>query len=861
MFNWKTPYNALQSILQRWKMRREINAELKFHLDLLTEENIDSGMSPEAARQAALRRFGNLNDVNEVCLEIKTSEAVLWLEDFTTAVKSCGEKPWFTFLSVLSLSLGIAAAIAIFSLINNILWQPISDRSSDKIVVVQETNSFGNEVDTSNLNFLDLRARNHTLEYVAAFSTGTRTAIGDTESSRSTVSWISDDFFSVLDAEPFLGRVLNSADQQPISNPAAMVSYRFWQHQLNSDGNLSGKKINVDGRDYSIAGVLPPEINFSTETDVWIPRGLFDDSSERSAHNLKVIARVRGEFSLTQVQTDLSSIQRRLAEEYPESNAGQSVKAAPLREHLTADVRPLLLTFLAGIGLVLCIAGINVTNLLLIRDESRHREVASKIRLGANRSRIFRRIIIESLLLSLLSTFFGILLSAPIAGIIFDFIADTVPEIKEIKINGVAFIFAVGLSIIIGLLCGLLPALKLSQSDSADSSAEKEKSNRYHLSNLGDLAVTAELALTMILLLSAGLLIQNFWDLSKTNPGFDPERVLTVQLSLPSDNYQKEQDKINFYRCILRKINSIPAVESAGLINNLPLNGENINGTFYAEENPERKNYSGFRIISPKYFQSLSIPLIKGRFFAEQDDENSTPVAIISENLVKKLSPGKNPLGQRINFSGMDSKNDTWMVIVGVAGQVRHNGLEFRPESDVYVPYSQRPFRTRDMSVAIKTAGDSEALIAAVRNEIKATDANLPLKFETMNEIFLRSLARQRYQTTSFIFFAFFALVLSVTGFYIVMKYSVANRINGARKNRFLYQRDVISYSVKKGSALAVIGTILGSAAIIVVFYSIPELLFGLRKVEPAIFAAASTFIFSLTAIISYLTARSSHWR
>jgi predicted permease len=854
MFSPKAIFEDLRSFLQRHKIRREIEEELRLHGELLIEENISSGMSPEEAKQDALKRFGNIKEVRDVCFEIRSSGINALIQDIGLAFGLILGKPLFTTLSVLTLALSIAGAIAVFSIINAVLLQPIPYKEADRLVKIQEKNVLGVEVDTSNLNFLDIKRRNQSFEHVVSYSGGNTTITGGKEPTLSYVAYVSRDFFELLGVEPILGRTLLPKDHRQDATAVIVVSYNFWLNQLGSAKDLTHKELFISGKSYTIAGILPPNTNFPAKADIWIPRELFSDNSSRSAHNLKIVAKKRSGVTLDQARTELSYISQQFESEYPDSNTGQSFTTISLQDHLTSESRPTLLVLLFVSSLILLVACFNVTNLLLIREGERQREIVSRIKIGASRFRISRQLLIECVLLSFIGTILGLILSFAIKDILLNLTIYNVNNVINVNINGEVLAFAFGMSLLTGLLCGVIPVLQVAQIDDPEMVNEEEQNVKQLSFRSRGFIVSIELALTMILLVTTGLYAKNLWHLYWVNPGFDPNNVLTAQISLPQSDYKDEHSKLFFYRQILERIRRIPDVKLAGVINNLPLRGEDINGTFHIEENPLQEYHAGFRLVSPDYFQSLAIPLLQGQFFTEQDKEDSTPVTLISRNLAEKTWSQQNPIGRRIRFIGMDLKSEIWMTVIGVVGDVKHDGMDSPFGTEVYVPYSQRPFRSKDMSIVVRTIGNPEDAMVAVRNEIQSVDKNLPIKFETMRQVLSGSFVQKRNRVILSTISTFAIIILSMTGFYIVIRYEVSSRLMNIKKIAHRFDRNLVYYSLMRSLSLALAGIITGSVAVFTLS-QITGLLLETKPMDPVIFLITSAIILISTLFISYITA------
>lgn len=857
MFDPKRIFNLLSSFIQKRKVDREIDLELRFHLDLMVEEYIASGMTADEARKCALERFGDINKVNDICREIQATETAALVQDIGSAFKTLLANPRFSALAIFTLCLGSSITIALFSVVNLVLWRPIPFKAPEQLVVIQEINSYGQKVDTSNLNFLDFRDISSSFEYIISYSGGQTTVTGGIEPERNYVAYVSRDFFSVFGVEPIEGRPLQQEDHQAGANPTVVISQRFWQSQLNSGANLTENKVMIAGRLFTVVGVMPASTAYPREADLWVPRELFADDTARSAHNLKLIARMKSGINLPLAQTELSAIGRRLENEYPESNEGQSFAVISLQEHLTATARTTFMALLLIAALVLFVACGNVANLLIIRNSAHRHALASRFRLGASPFRLSRQLIVESILLSLGGSLLGLAVSGMIADVLLTFTPHNIPDINETTISGEVLAFTFGIAILIGLFSGLMPALRISQTDWPDGVFERSENNSSIKLTMPHLILTAKLATAVVLLIMAGTFAQNLWQLSSIDPGFSVDSVLTADVSLPQSEYREDNSKIDFYRRTLERLSLVPGIKSAGIINNLPLSGQNINGTFYAEKASNTQHNAGFRIISPGYFQSLTIPLVQGRFFTDQDNEESAPVAIISKKIAEQIWTDQDPVGHRIKFIGMDSNSEIWMTVIGVVGDVRHSGLSAPSSPDIYVPYTQRPFRSKDMTIVMRTEKDPHSLIAEVRREIRLVERDLPVRFEVMNELLSKTLAPRRHRSILLFLFAFTAVVLTLIGFYVVMRHDTANHVLDPKQTLSVPQMGIISHSVRKGVILSATGLITGSLFVLALPGFKPAIFFGVTSVNPGVIGTIAVIIFISSIIISYIAARS----
>ncbi|HVG20700.1 MAG TPA: ABC transporter permease, partial [Blastocatellia bacterium] len=668
------------------------------------------------------------------------------LQDLRYGFRNLLRRPGFTVVAALTLALGIGANTAIFSVINGVLLRPLPYKDPARLVMLWEANSRSRSIHASHLNFIDWRDQNRSFESISACTGrwgGPTTVIGGSEPDRAYAVLVYADFFGVLGVAPQVGRTFSQEENGPGTTPVVVVSHRFWQRRLGAGPDLTDKRLKVGDTDFNVIGVMPPDFSFPAETDLWLSKGQFgDDTSARDSHNFLVIARLKPNVSPSRAQSDMSAVAERLEQQYPLSNKGMGVAVVSLADQVVGSVRPALLVLLAGVCFVLLIACANVANLLLARAVARQKEMAIRSALGASRLRIVRQLLTESALLSAVGGALGLLLAYWLVGALIALSPGTIPRINEVSLDGRTLAFTLCVSMLTSLLFGLLPALRVSKPDLQEALKQGGRTSAGGSSSLRGLLVVAEVALTVVLLIGAGLLMKSFWRLLDVDPGFDPENVLTMQVSLPSFEYKQERQTVAFYRQLLRQIESLPGVEAAGMINNLPMGGLNINGAFQIEGESEMRGYAGFRIVSPGYFRAMSIPILKGRAFTEEDDERATPVAVISHRVASAFWPDQDPTGKRIR-SGMDNRPDLWMTIIGVVGDVRHSGLDVNASAELYVLYMQRPARARDMTVTVRTANDTGNIVSALRGEVGAIDRNLPLSFERMEQVFSRSIANR----------------------------------------------------------------------------------------------------------------------
>lgn len=791
----------------------------------------------------------------------------LW-QDLRYGFRMLLQRPGFTAVAALTLALGIGANTAIFSVINGVLLRSLPFEDADRIVTLWESNGRNRQIHVSNPNLLDWRERSHSFESFSGYSGrwgGKTTVLGGSEPERAYAVAVYRDFFKVMGVKPIVGRTFSEEEHAPGSTPAVVVSYGFWQRRLGATTDLSNKKLSIEGASFNVIGVMPESFDFPTETDLWVAKEqLGEDTSSRTSHNYIGIARLKPGVSLEQAQADMNSVALNLEQQYPQDNRGQGVSVNSLQDELVGSIRPALIILFVAVGLVLLIACANVSNLLLARSISRQREIAIRTALGASHWRIVRQLLTESALLAILGGALGLLLADWLVGLLVSLSPGTIPRANEIGIDSRTFIFTLTLSLLTSLLFGLVPALRFSKPDLQDTLKQGGQTPASGSSMLRGALVVAEVALTLVLLVGAGLLTKSFWRLLEVKPGFDPDRVLTMQIALPESEFQEESQRVSFYRQLFARMENLPGVESAGMINNLPMGGVDINGQFQIEGNAEWRGYAGFRIVSPNYFRAMGIPVLRGRAFTDADNENSQPVAIISERVANTYWPGQDPLGRRLR-SQMDAKslNDSignvWMTVVGVVGDVRHSGLERNASAELYVPYTQRPRRTGDMAVVMRTGNvDPSSIAASVRNEVRAINKNIPVEFEAMRQIFSRSIATRRYNMILLGAFAGIALLLALMGLYGVMSYTVTESTCeiGIRMALGAQARDILKVVIGQGLMLTLIGIGLGILGAFALTRLMTGLLYQVKATDPTTFVFVSVLLVAVSALACYIPAR-----
>jgi putative ABC transport system permease protein len=789
----------------------------------------------------------------------------IW-QDVKFGVRVLLKSPGFAFVAVLVVALGIGANTAIFSVVNAVLLRPLPFDAPERLVRVFGTNPQRNSFSRpySYLNFSDLRAQNGSLESLAAYS-GTSAALSGAETPEQITGVLaSGDIFRVLKTKPLLGRLLSPEDEKPGGSPVAVISYGLWRRRFGSDANVVGRQLRLDGREREIIGVTPADFRFEFVTDAadfWTP---IDPQASgfqsRGAIFLEVIGRLKPGVSIEQAQADMGGIMGRLQQAYPNPNAGIGIRLAGAREELVGDLRPTLLVLLGAVGCVLLIACANVANLLLARAAGRGREMAVRVALGASRGRIVRQLLTESTMLACVGGLLGLLFAVWGVSLLSSFIPADVPRFDETNLDLRVLGFTLAASVLTGMLFGLAPAIHSSKLDMNEALKEGGRSatEGRGRNRVRSLLIVSEVALSLVLLVGAGLLIKSFVKLRNTDPGFDPRNTLTASLSLASVRYEKDEQITSFYDQLIERVRALPGVESVGAVSPLPLSGNGMSYSFVLLDRPEPPPGQGLsasaRFITPDYFRAMAIPLRKGRVFTDQDKTGTPPVLVVNEAFARRYLPGEEPLGKRmrLGFGRIEGE------IVGVVGDVRGNSLSVPGGPEYYIPQSHAA--SSDMSLVVRTGtSDPSALAPALRGVLREMDKDQPLyEVRTMSALVSRSVARQRFSMTLIGVFAALALSLAAVGIFSVMSFLVAQRTHeiGIRMALGAQGRDILRMVVGHGMTLTLVGVGLGLAGAFALTRLMSSLLFGVSATDPVTFGGVAALLAAVALLACYVPAR-----
>ncbi|MCI0387434.1 MAG: ABC transporter permease [Acidobacteria bacterium] len=804
------------------------------------------------------------------------------IQDLRYGLRMLLKKPGFTLIAIITLALGIGANTAIFSVVNSVLLRPLPYPESDRLVYLNESGLQMRGMSISYPNFTDWRAQNQVFEKLGVFNRNSYNLTGSGEAERIVTGQMSADLFSALRVNPALGRIYTNEEDQPGGPPVVVLSYGLWQRRFGGNTQLLNQTLTFNGRGYTVIGVMPPGFQFPSRVEMWVPVGqLSDQPSWRQRGNhpgLNGVARLKPGVTLEQARADLERIAVNLEKQYPDSNMGNRVNIRPLMEIFVSDVRPALWTLLVAVSFVLLIACANVANLLLARAMTRQKEMALRAALGASRWRVVRQLLTESVLLSLIGGGLGLLLARWGVKLILSISPDGIPRSREIGIDGRVLVFTCAISILTGIIFGLAPALQASKTDVQEALKDTARTmtagRRWVRSGL----VVVEMALTLMLLIGAGLLIRSFYRLTQVNPGFSYDHLLSFSVSLPQRKYQSPQQQLNFYDQMLQKIRSVPGVELVGISSGLPL-GNNGWQTSYVVEGqppppPGKTPLMEACLASSDYFKAMGIPLLRGRNFTEQDNlshlteeklrslnENQRQTAgvdvmIIDEEFARRQWPNEDAIGKRIRW-GNDPRAPV-ITVVGVVGRVKMDGLNRDSNREQgYFHYRQLPFS--GMTVTVKSTIEPGQMVAAVRQQVTAIDSEQPIYgVRTLEQIRSDSIAPQRLNLTLLGIFASVALALALIGIYGVMSYAVNQRTHeiGVRMALGAQSRDVLKLVVRQGMKLALAGVVIGLIASFALTRLMEGLLFGVRATDPVTYSIIALLLIVVALLACYVPAR-----
>ncbi|HZS47549.1 MAG TPA: ABC transporter permease [Blastocatellia bacterium] len=846
-----------------WRQQREteLDDEINNHLRQSINDRVDRGEDPDQATASARREIGNVDLVRAVT---RSMWGWIWLEqlaqDFRFGARTLLKNRSFSLIAVVTLALGIGANTAIFSVVNSVLLRPLPYPEPDRIVQIWETYlpKFPH-IGASTPDYYEFKDHANSFSMVAGFRyvpTGLNLTDGG-DPQRIKATYATSNLFSLLGVNPIVGRTFRPEEDQSGNEQVVMISHKLWQSRFGGDQNAVGKTIKLNGASYRIVGVLPA-IDLVDWADVWMPLGLIgDELTSRRFHPISVIARLKPGVTIQQAQSELTSIEERLRQQYPRTSTGWGASVTSLQEDIVGKTRPMLLLLFGAVGFVLLIACTNVANLLLARAATRQKEVALRTALGASRLRVMRQLLAESLLLSLIGGTVGFLLAIKGIHLLVAAGPADLPRLNEIGIDGRVLGFAVGAVFLTGLICGILPALQASRTQLSEILKQGSKTssigfNRY----TRGLLVVSEIALALVLLIGAGLLIRTFRHLLEIDPGFKPDHLLTMQISVANeDDVGDSTPNAKLFQRIADRVKALPGVVSAAGISYLPLDSTAPQQTRFLPEGEPLTDTSAlpvaeYRIVSDDYFKTIGIPLLAGRTLDERDWSGTN--IVINQTMAERYWPGQVAVGKRINQSPL-SPTPFWITVVGVVGNTKQMGLDAKPTLDMYLTGGWTG------TLVIRTDGDPLNLAAAVRQEIRSVDNQLPIsEASTMNDLVAKSVASRRFSMMLLGIFAGVALLLSTVGIYGVIAYSVAQRTNeiGVRVALGAQRLDILKLVIGEGLILGLTGITIGIAAALGLTRLMQGLLFNVSATDPLTFTLIALLLGAVALLASYIPAR-----
>ncbi len=858
----------------------EIVEELSQHLEDRYEQALSRGATEGEAYEAALlelKENGLLGlEIRGVERSVQQDPVPMGIErganiigdlaqDLHYGLRMLVKNPSFTIVAVLALALGIGANSAIFSVVNTVLLRPLPYKNPGRLVMLwEEATHLGFPKNTpSPANFIDWRAQNTVFEAMAAMVERSFNLTGVGEPERFDGRRVSANLFDLLGVQPQLGRAFRAEEDKPGSR-VVILSNGLWQHRFGGDPRVIGQAVSLNGESYTVIGVMPGSFQFPTRRDqLWVPLA-FDakEAASRGNHFLEVIARMKPGVTLQQAQAEMSTIAARLAQQYPEENLRVGSVVTALQEQVVGDIKPALLVLLGAVGFVLLIACANVANLLLARAAARQKEIALRLALGAGRSRLTRQFLTESVLLAVIGGAVGLLLSIAGLRVLKTFIPDTISQAQAISIDAKVLVFTGLVALVTGIIFGLAPAMQVSHLDINDTLKEggRDAAGGTRGNRIRALLVIGEIAVSFVLLMGAGLLINSFMHLRNLHPGFRANHLLTMKIPLSEVKYPDKERRSPFYAEVLRRVQALPGVQSAAVAGNLPLTYDGDSMPIGIEGRtdppPDQRPDVILRVVGPGYFSTMGIPLVRGRDFSEQDKADSARVVIVSEKTARHFWPGENPIGKRLK-PGSTNRNIPWIEIIGVVKDVRQNDFVSEPKMQMYMPYQQLNSFAPN-ALVVRTNVEPLSLAGAVRNAIWAVDKDQPVSnLRSMDEIVSEAVARQRFSMLLLGIFAALAMVLAAVGIYGVMSYSIAQRTReiGLRIALGAQKSDVLKMILRQGLRFVAAGLAIGLAASFVLTRVMASLLFGISATDPATFVSISLMLIAVALLASYIPA------
>lgn len=884
---WNDLWHRMRALFRRRAVEGELDEELRFHLEQSVQRYVDSGLPREKALRRARIEFGGVEQAKE---KSRDARGVQFLEtlfqDLRFSFRLLHKSPGFTTIVVLTLALGIGANTAIFSVVNAVLLRPLAYKDSPSLVNIW--GKFEKQglplLPASEPEYWDLLDHNESFSQIAAYSLGgnanlTRANAQPVHVSRASATAT---LFPLLGVTPVLGRTFGPEEDQPGNSHFVLLSYTLWKSQFASDPHIVSQSIHLNGEVYLVLGVLPKQFSLGGKQDLWVPLGLDRTKpQDRGSHYLPVVARLKAGVTAAQASAALTrfaaDLQRAFPANYPVNDFDMFM--VPMKEQLTGQLRPALLVLLGAVAFVLLIACANVANLQLAHASSREKELSVRTALGAGRSRLIRQLLTESLLLALIGGLLGLLLASWGVAALRQLAPPNTPRLDEIHLDWVVLAFTFAVSLLTGLFFGLAPSWHVARTDLRETLNETGRGSSASgaTRRLRAVLVVVELAVAVVLLVGAGLLIRSFSRLLAVSPGFQTQHLLTMQLALPEKAYAGGPPAQNFYSQLMARVSAIPGIQAAGAVSEMPLTDSYESGSVSFEDttvpdlprDPDLQNLPYMEIdqrsVTPGYFQTLQIPLVRGRLLNEADGVDAPFVVVVDTDFAKRFWPHGDAIGHRVAIDPIPNVKPQvarWRTIVGVVGHVKHYGLEVEGREQIYAPHAQPLFNTyspRDMTLAVRTSLDPASVTYAIREQVLALDKDLPLyNIATMDELISTTVAQPRLNLSLLLAFAILAVALAAVGVYGVMAYSVTQRAHefGIRMAMGASSGNVLKQVFVEGGRLTALGLAFGIFAALGFTRLMASLLFGVEPSDPATLCVAAAVLAFVALAACYIPAR-----
>jgi len=872
--------SRLANLFRSRTAERELAREIQSHLAMLQEEFERRGSSPEQAKQAARRAYGGVEQAKELHREARS---FIWIEhlikDVRFGARSLLRTPGFTLVAVTALAVGIGADTAIFSVVSSVLLRPLAYKDPDRLVTLLHHGT--GPVATA--NYIDWRDQCRSFEAMGAadYWSPNLTNAHPSDSNPTEHLYglkVTRNLLPLLGVEPLLGRLFVPGEDQVGSDHEVILSYRLWLRRFNRDTNLLGKSVTLDGEPYTVVGVMPPSFHFApfwaTHAELWVPDAFGDSIHDRGGNHLRVFARLKAGVTLAQARAEVATITSRLEKQYPATNRWVSV--TPLKENVVGKIERPLLLLLGAVGFVLLIACANVAHMLLARTSDRRKEIAVRTAMGAGRPRMIAQFLTENLLLAAIGAFMGLLLALAGTKTLVALSPEYIPHVETLAIDHYVLLFLLAVTVLTALVFGLAPAMHAAAGNLSDALKEGSRgdSDGIRRNRLRSFLVASEFALAFVLLIGAGLMIRSFFVLQSVDPGFNPHNVLSMVVSVAGTTEAEPNRRAIFYRHLLQKVRTLPGVNSAGAINHLPLAGDMWDRAFEIEGRPKPRPGEGpdavYRIVMPGYFQTMQLPLRRGRAITDGDDARAPGVVVINERAAREYWPGEDPVGKRIAIDEEKSSQPTWLTVTGVVANAKQMDWASAPYPEIYIAALQTPAFLGEggtklavhmtyITLVVRGDGNPADLASAVKQTVWSFDRNLAIsEVSTMERVIAEANAQPRFEMLLLGLFGAVALLLAAVGIYGVMSYSVSRRTReiGIRIALGANRADVLRMVGLQAIGQALAGMAAGVAGAVLVSKLMARMLYGVQPTDPATFAGVAVVLGLATLLAAFVPAR-----